>query len=87
MLAIIFECSYDTVKRRIDTLLCTGDIDEAQICASSKMPYSNGSLHDVTLYNLTVFNKIGMTFINNLLFFIFITIEECRWKDQGSNLW
>ena len=63
--AAIFECSYETIRRRIDTLLCTGDIDDAQICASSKMPYSNGSLHDVTLYNLTVFNKIGMTFIDN----------------------
>ena len=65
MLAAIFECHDDTIRRRIETLFSTGDIDEAQICVSCKMAYANGSLHEVTLYNLTVFNKVGMTFIDN----------------------
>ena len=65
MLATIFECHDDTIRRRIETLISTRDLDEAQVCGSSKIPYANGSLHDVTLYNLSVFNKIGMTFIDN----------------------
>lgn len=27
------------------------------------MPYSNGSVHDIILYDLTVFNKLAMTFM------------------------
>lgn len=65
MLSENFQCKVDTVKARVESLIATGDLDDTRNVVSSKMPYSNGSLHDVTLYNLTVFNKIAMTFIDN----------------------
>lgn len=66
MLATIFECSYDTIKRRIDTLVKTGDIVDTQICGSTKIPDVLGRIiQETTLYNLTVLNKLGMTFIDN----------------------
>lgn len=66
MLATIFECSEDTIRRRIDTLVLTGDIVYPQICGYIKMPDSLGRMNKETvIYNLTVFNKIGMTFIDN----------------------
>jgi hypothetical protein len=65
MLATIYNVDRTTIQRRIETLINTGDIDDVQNCTSSQMPYSNGSLHETTLYDLTVFNKLGMTFIDN----------------------
>lgn len=66
MLATIFECSDDTIRRRVDSLITTGDIIEPQICGYIKTPDSLGRLNkETTLYNLSVFNKIGMTFIDN----------------------
>ena len=65
MLSECFECKPDTIRNRVQTLINTGDLDEAKNLVSSQMPYSNGSLHDVMLYDLEVFNKLAMTFIDN----------------------
>lgn len=66
MLATVFDCADPkTVRSRIETLVNTGDLDEGKNFLSSQMPYSNGSVHDIVLYDLTVFNKLAMTFIDN----------------------
>lgn len=65
MYAAIFSVAVNTVRERIKTLIDTGDVDEVRNLTSSQMPYSNGSLHEVTLYDLDVFNKLAMTFIDN----------------------
>ena len=38
MLATIFECSNDNIIIRSDALIASGDIDEPQICGSTKIP-------------------------------------------------
>lgn len=65
MLANFFECSGDTIRRRIEVLVLSGDLNEAQNCVSLNVPNAqgNGSVK-TTLYNLTVLNKIAMTFID-----------------------
>lgn len=66
MLSEILKCGVDTIRRRIDTLLSTGDIIETQNCVSIKIPDSLGRMiQETVIYNLTVFNKIAMTFIDN----------------------
>ena len=64
MLCVIFECSADTIRRRVGTLVNTGDIDETQNCVSLTNVQAFG-YNTTTLYDLTVFNKLGMTFIDN----------------------
>lgn len=64
-LAGLFGCIDETIRKRIRTLVDTGDLDEAKNFASCQMPYSNGSLHETTVYDLTVLNKLAMTFIDN----------------------
>lgn len=66
MLATVFDCADPkTIRSRVETLVNTGDLDEGRSLLSSQMPYSNGSVHDIVLYNLTVLNKLAMTFIDN----------------------
>lgn len=66
MLSEILKCGVDTIRRRVDTLLSTGDIIETQNCVSIKIPDSLGRMiQETVIYNLTVFNKIAMTFIDN----------------------
>ena len=64
MMCVIFECSADTIRRRVETLVNTGDIDETQNCVSLTNVQAFG-YNTTTLYDLTVFNKLGMTFIDN----------------------
>ena len=64
MMCVIFECSADTIRRRVGTLVNTGDIDETQNCVSLTNVHAFG-YNTTTLYDLTVFNKLGMTFIDN----------------------
>lgn len=64
MMCVIFECSADTIRRRVGTLVNTGDIDETQNCVSLTNVQAFG-YNTTTLYDLTVFNKLAMTFIDN----------------------
>ena len=66
MLATFFECSDDTIRRRVEMLVQSGDLDEPHFCVSLNVPNSNGrgSVKSV-IYNLAVLNKIAMTFIDN----------------------
>ena len=53
MLCVIFECSADTIRRRVGTLVNTGDIDETQNCVSLTNVQAFG-YNTTTLYNLNV---------------------------------
>lgn len=64
MLCVIFACSADTIRRRVETLVNTGDINETQNCVSLTNVQAFG-YNTTTLYDLTVFNKLAMTFIDN----------------------
>lgn len=64
MMCVIFECSADTIRRRVGTLVNTGDINETQNCVSLTNVQAFG-YNTTTLYDLTVFNKLAMTFIDN----------------------
>ena len=64
MMCVIFECSADTIRRRVETLVNTGDINETQNCVSLTNVQAFG-YNTTTLYDLTVFNKLAMTFIDN----------------------
>lgn len=60
-LAELFECGVDTIRRRIETLENTGDLEE-----NANLRFTlDGSCKPTTLYNLDVFNKVAMTFIDN----------------------
>ena len=48
MLREIFECSEDTIRRRIDTLVKTGDIVYTQICGYIKTTDSLGRFNKET---------------------------------------
>lgn len=61
---MIFACSADTIRRRVETLVNTGDINETQNCVSLTNVQAFG-YNTTTLYDLTVFNKLAMTFIDN----------------------
>lgn len=66
MLCQVYECSTDTIRRRIETLVNTGDLNETQNCVSLNLPNQTGKgAVKTTLYDLTVFNKLAMTFIDN----------------------
>ena len=64
MMCVIFECSADTIRRRVETLVNTGDINETQNCVSLTNVQAFG-YNTTTIYDLTVFNKLAMTFIDN----------------------
>ena len=66
LLCRAYECSADTIRRRVETLAKTGDINETQNCVSLNVPNQTGNGAVKTmLYDLTVFNKLAMTFIDN----------------------
>lgn len=66
MLATIFDCADPkTIRSRIETLVNTGDLDVGKNFLTSQVPNSVGAMHETMLYNLTVFNKLAMTFIDN----------------------
>lgn len=66
MLATVFDCADPkTVRSRIETLVNTGDLDVRKNFLTSQVPNTIGALHETTLYDLTVFNKLAMTFIDN----------------------
>ena len=53
MMCVIFECSADTIRRRVETLVNTGDIDETQNYVSLTNVQAFG-YNTTTLYNLNV---------------------------------
>ena len=63
-MCVIFECSADTIRRRVETLVNTGDIDETQNCVSPTNVQAFG-YNTTTLYDLTVFNQLAMVCIDN----------------------
>ena len=64
MLAAMFHVSHKTIDRRVETLIDTGDLSGTNL-SLTKMPDSRGSLHEATVYDLTVLNKLAMTMIDN----------------------
>ena len=64
MLAEAFECTTDTIRSRVKTLIITEDIDETKNLVSLTNVQEFG-YNQTTIYNLTVFNKLAMTFIDN----------------------
>ena len=64
MMCVIFECSADTIRRRVETLVNTGDIDETQNCVSLTNVQAFG-YNTTTLYNLNVLNQLAMVCIDN----------------------
>lgn len=66
MLAECFNASVDTIRRRIESLVNTGDLNETQNFVSLNVPNKNGNgAVKTTLYDLDVFNKLAMTYIDN----------------------
>ena len=64
MLCDMFQVVKTTVYSRIETLVNTGDLS-VQNFEQIKIPDSNGRLHETTIYDLTVLNKLAMTMIDN----------------------
>ena len=64
MLETMFDVSLNTIKNRIETLVKVGDLS-VQNFEQIKLPDSRGSLHETTIYDLTVLNKLAMTMIDN----------------------
>ena len=64
MLEMMFDVSINTIKNRIETLVNVGDLS-CQNFDKTNLPDSRGSLHETTIYNLTVLNKLAMTMIDN----------------------
>ena len=67
MMCVIFECSADTIRRRVETLVNTGDIDETQNCVSLTNVQAFG-YNTTTLYNLNV-QIVWACFLSTLLAF------------------
>ena len=64
MLCDMFQVTKTTVYNRIETLVSTGDLS-VQNFEQTNLPDSRGSLHETTIYDLTVLNKLAMTMIDN----------------------
>ena len=64
MLCDMFQVVKATVYSRIETLVNTGDLS-VQNFEQTKVPDSRGSMHETTIYDLTVLNKLAMTMIDN----------------------
>ena len=64
MLCDMFQVVKTTVYSRIETLVNTGDLS-VQNFEQTKVPDSRGSMHETTIYDLTVLNKLAMTMIDN----------------------
>ena len=64
MLETMFDVSINTIKNRIEALVNVGDLS-CQNFDKTNLPDSRGSLHETTIYDLTVLNKLAMTMIDN----------------------
>ena len=59
MLCDMFQITKPTLYSRIETLVNTGDLS-VKNSLQTKVPDSNGRLHETTIYDLTVLNKLAM---------------------------
>ena len=64
MLADMLGVDAKTIRNRINTLENIGDLSGKNF-SLTKLPDSRGSLHETTIYDLTTFNKLVMTMIDN----------------------
>ena len=64
MLADMFGVDAKTIRNRINTLENIGDLSGKNF-SLIKIPDSNGRQHETTIYDLTAFNKLVMTMIDN----------------------
>ena len=64
MLAGMFDVDAKTIRNRINTLENIGDLSGKNF-SLIKIPDSNGRPHETTIYDLTAFNKLVMTMIDN----------------------
>lgn len=64
MLADMFDVDAKTIRNRINTLENIGDLSGKNF-SLIKIPDSNGRPHETTIYDLTAFNKLVMTMIDN----------------------
>ena len=64
MLCDMFKVAKVTIYNRIETLINVGDLS-VQNFEQTNLPDSRGSLHETTIYDLTVLNKLAMTMIDN----------------------
>lgn len=64
MLADMFDVDAKTIRNRINTLENIGDLSGKNF-SLIKIPDSNGRPHETTIYDLTTFNKLVMTMIDN----------------------
>ena len=64
MLCDMFQITKPTLYSRIETLVNTGDLS-VKNSLQTKVPDSRGSMHETTIYDLTVLNKLAMTMIDN----------------------
>lgn len=64
MLCDMFQITKPTLYSRVETLIKVGDLS-VKNSLQTKMPDSRGSLHETTLYDLKVLNKLAMTMIDN----------------------
>ena len=60
----MFKVAKVTIYNRIETLVNVGDLS-VQNFEQTNLPDSRGSLHETTIYDLTVLNKLAMTMIDN----------------------
>ena len=59
MLCDMFQITKPTLYSRIETLVNTGDLS-VKNSLQTKVPDSRGSMHETTIYDLTVLNKLAM---------------------------
>lgn len=64
MLCDMFQITKPTLYSRVETLIKVGDLS-VKNSLQTKIPDSRGSLHETTLYDLKVLNKLAMTMIDN----------------------
>lgn len=64
MLADMLSVDAKTIRNRVNTLENIGDLSGKNF-SLTKLPDSRGSLHETTIYDLTTFNKLVMTMIDN----------------------
>ena len=64
MLADMLDVDAKTIRNRVNTLENIGDLSGKNF-SLTKLPDSRGSLHETTIYDLTTFNKLVMTMIDN----------------------
>lgn len=64
MFCEMFNVAKNTIYSRIETLVKVGDLS-VQNFEQIKLPDSNGRLHETSVYDLKVLNKLAMTMIDN----------------------